>query len=78
MHITGEQIPKEMYEQWKVILLKTGGKLSSVPKECGQVFSVNYTPGNFTAQCKEWGIITKEKSNPKWEALRKPNSKKGE
>lgn len=69
MHISDDPIPKDKIKIFHDILCATGGRYTSNPRDCGNVMRVDYTPGDYRAQCEAWSrVITpiKEVRSDQW------------
>jgi hypothetical protein len=59
IRISNEPIPKNRMRQFHEILCATGGRYTSNPRDCGDVFRCDYVPGDYKAQSDAWLLITK-------------------
>lgn len=69
MHISNDPIPKNKMKIFHEILCSTGGRYTSNPRDCGDVFRVDYSPGDYKAHCEAWLRVTtqvKEVRKDQW------------
>jgi len=60
MHVSNDPIPKNRMRQFHEILCATGGRYTSNPRDCGDVFRCDYVPGDHLAQTLAWRLITED------------------
>lgn len=56
--VHNEPIPRNRLRQFHEILCRTGGRYLSTPRDCGDVFRVDYAPGDYQLQAQLWQQCT--------------------
>lgn len=52
MKVHNERVPSARFAAWHRILVATGGRYLSAPRECGDHLRVDYEPGDYVEQQK--------------------------
>ena len=60
MRVRNDPIPKNRLQQFDEILKATGGRYVDNPRDCGDVYRVDYDPGDYKKMCELWRRATTE------------------
>ena len=58
MQVFGERIPAAKMAQFHEILCATGGRYLSEPRAYGDMYRVDYAPGDYKEHCTRWQRAT--------------------